>query len=95
MLTGRLPVAAADHPPEKPSAVARRQFSKRAWNDLDALCLKALDHNVGSRYGSVEALIRDIDHYLKEEPLEARPGGWSYRTGKFARETGARFWRLV
>lgn len=82
-------------PPEKPSARANRRLSRRDWNDLDALCLKALDHDVRERYGSVEALIRDIDHYLKEEPLEARPGGWSYRTGKFARETGARFWRLV
>jgi serine/threonine-protein kinase len=71
--------------PEKPSAMAHRPLSKRAWNDLDALCLKALHHGVGGRYGSVEALIRDIDHYLHEEPLEARPGGVRYRVGKFVR----------
>jgi serine/threonine-protein kinase len=37
------------------------------------------------RYQSVEALIRDIDHYLKGEPLEARPDTFRYRLGKFVR----------
>jgi serine/threonine-protein kinase len=35
------------------------------------------------RYRSVEALIRDIDHYLKGEPLEARPDTLAYRVRKF------------
>ena len=35
------------------------------------------------RYHSVEAMLRDIDHYLKDEPLEARPDSISYRMGKF------------
>ena len=76
-----------EHPPEKPSTVASasRRLSKRAWKDLDALCLKAVHHDVRERYGSVEALIRDIDHYLKEEPLEARRGTVGYRMGKFVR----------
>jgi serine/threonine-protein kinase len=71
-LTGRLP---SDHP-EKPSAGAK-------WSDLDVLCLKAMHQETDQRYQSVEALIRDIDHYLKGEPLEARPDTLSYRLGKF------------
>ena len=71
-LTGHLPL---DHP-EKPSAGAK-------WNDLDVLCLKAMHQEADQRYQSVEALIRDIDHYLKGEPLEARPDSLSYRLGKF------------
>jgi serine/threonine-protein kinase len=43
------------------------------------------------RYRSVEALIRDIDHYSKGEPLEARPDSIRYRTGKFLK----RNWRAV
>ena len=35
------------------------------------------------RYRSVEALIRDIDHYLRGEPLEARPDSVLYRMHKF------------
>ena len=43
------------------------------------------------RYASVEALIRDVDHYLSGEPLEARPDTLRYRAGKFVR----RNWRAV
>jgi serine/threonine-protein kinase len=81
-LTGGRP---SGNPAEKPSAVAHVRLSKRNWKDLDALCLKALAYDVAERYASVEALIRDIDHYLKEEPLEARPGSVQYRLGKFVR----------
>jgi eukaryotic-like serine/threonine-protein kinase len=37
------------------------------------------------RYSSVEALIRDVDHFLKGEPLDARPDTLRYRTAKFVR----------
>ena len=55
------------------------------WNDLDVLSLKAMHPDPGQRYGSVEALIRDIGHYLRGEPLEARPDSWKYRSAKFVR----------
>ena len=83
--------------PEKPSAVAKRaaeqsdanpnipSASKTAWGDLDVLCLTAMHKDTQRRYPSVEALIRDIDHYLKGEPLEARPDSVSYQLGKFVR----------
>jgi serine/threonine-protein kinase len=70
--------------PEKPSAVAREMTaSKTAWADLDILCLTAMHKDVARRYRSVEALIRDVDHYLNGEPLEARPDSLRYRVGKF------------
>jgi serine/threonine protein kinase/tetratricopeptide (TPR) repeat protein len=83
--------------PEKPSVVARRMAelpranqnppyaSKAAWSDLDVLCLTAMHKDTQRRYQSVEALIRDVDHYLKGEPLEARPDTFRYRLGKFVR----------
>jgi tetratricopeptide (TPR) repeat protein len=37
------------------------------------------------RYATVDALIRDIDHYLHGEPLEARKDSVRYRLGKFVR----------
>ena len=33
----------------------------------------------------MEALTRDIDHYLRQEPLEAQPESVRYRVGKFVR----------
>jgi eukaryotic-like serine/threonine-protein kinase len=59
--------------------------SKTAWADLDVLCLTAMHKDPQRRYRSVEALMRDIDHYLKSEPLEARPDSLAYRVRKFVR----------
>jgi len=82
--------------PERPSAVAAGarkasaegqgtllSLSKTQWSDLDVLCLTAMHKDLRRRYASVEALLRDIDHYLKQEPLEARPDAFGYRATKF------------
>jgi eukaryotic-like serine/threonine-protein kinase len=53
--------------------------------DLQVLCLTAKHEDPERRYRSTEALIRDVDHYLAGEPLEARPDTLRYRLGKFAR----------
>lgn len=91
----------AERNPVRPSMVARRVQSQSAelaaastasdaaWADLDVLCLTAMHKDVRKRYGSVEALMRDIDHYLRGEPLEARPDTWGYRLGKFVRRRRA------
>src|SRR6202451_1300870 len=65
--------------------------SRAAWADLDVLCLTAMHKDPQRRYQSAEALIRDVDHYLNAEPLEARPDTWHYALGKFVR----RHWQLV
>ncbi|MGA2078658.1 MAG: serine/threonine-protein kinase [Terriglobia bacterium] len=76
--------------PEKPSALAAKQHGilragKAAWRDLNVLCLTAMHKDPERRYRSVEALIRDIDHYLKGEPLEAQTDTLPYRAAKFVR----------
>lgn len=82
-----------EHEPGKPSSIARSRkdlpaapsVSKTAWGDLDVLCLTAMHKDYERRYRSVEALIRDVDHYLAAEPLEARPDSLRYRFEKFVR----------
>jgi eukaryotic-like serine/threonine-protein kinase len=83
--------------PQKPSAVATEKIAALAqsgahakaaanraeWADLDVLCLKAMHKDARRRYQSAEALIRDIDHYLRGEPLEARADSLGYRLRKF------------
>ena len=74
--------------PAPPSALAKQSPSRLRignanWNELDVLCLKAIHKDTRRRYASVEALIRDIDHYLKCEPLEAKPDSLLYRTRRF------------
>jgi len=103
-LANRTPGEAAtvivEQGPERPSATAREtaaggsplpSVSKRAWADLDVLCLTAMRKEPERRYRTVEALIRDVDHYLAGEPLEARPDTLGYRLGKYVR----RNWRPV
>lgn len=74
--------------PESPSAVASKSATglnsnKAAWAELDVLCLTGMHKDQDRRYRSVEALKRDVGHYLRGEPLEARPDTLSYRASKF------------
>ena len=103
-LTNRTPSEAArvidEEAPVKPSAIRRQRpqggdatdgnsISSGKWADLDVLCLTALHKDPQRRYPSVEALLRDVDHYLRSEPLEARPDTARYRLRKFiARHRG-------
>jgi serine/threonine-protein kinase len=52
-------------------------------SDLRLLSRTALHPDIERRYRSVEALIRDVDHYLRAEPLDAHPDSLGYRAGKF------------
>jgi serine/threonine protein kinase len=81
--------------PERPSVLIKRaansniygksggSISGSALADLDVLCLAAMHKDPQRRYRSVEALIRDVDHFLSGEPLDARADSVSYRMGKF------------
>ena len=104
LLTGRLPFDVSQKtPPEaaavlttqepmKPSLVARRGGMRTgSWIDLDVLCLKAMQKDPAHRYRSAQALIDDLDHYLRHEPLNARPDSPLYTLAKFLR----RNWRSV
>ncbi len=76
--------------PERPSVAARASThaadaSAASWEDLDVLCFTAMHREASRRYRTVDALIRDIDHYRRKEPLEARPDSTIYRLGKFVR----------
>jgi serine/threonine-protein kinase len=92
---GEAGLVIAEYEPVKPSAVARttakqsgapaEQTSRVSWADLDVLCLTAMHKDAERRYRTVEALIRDVDHYGGGEPLDARPDSLSYRLGKFVR----------
>ena len=43
--------------------------------DLEACCLKAMEKDPHARYPSLQALADDLDHWLKGQPLVARPIG--------------------
>ncbi|HEY2684748.1 MAG TPA: tetratricopeptide repeat protein [Steroidobacteraceae bacterium] len=69
--------------PMRPSVHGRAYLGDHghaaSWPELDVLSLKALHRDPAERYGSVEALIRDLEHYGRHEPLDARPESFAYR----------------
>jgi serine/threonine-protein kinase len=90
---GQVETMLLEQEPEKPSSVVRRGVEGAtppavrpgAWADLDVLCLTAMHKDPHRRYQTVEALARDVAHFLASEPLEARPDTVRYRAGKFLR----------
>ncbi|MCH9651648.1 MAG: serine/threonine-protein kinase [Deltaproteobacteria bacterium] len=75
-------------PPEERSRLRSTTVSKlvrRLQGDLDTIVLKALRHQPERRYGSVEALRDDLQRYLAQMPIRARPESWSYNLDRFVR----------
>jgi len=66
---------------DSPSPVPARSVRR----ELDWIILRALERDRDRRYQSVADLARDIERYLRDEPVAARPASAAYRFGKFAR----------
>lgn len=62
---------------------------RAAWSELDVLVMTAMHPDAERRYRTADALIRDIDHYQRGEPLEARPDSPAYRASRFVRRNWA------
>jgi serine/threonine-protein kinase len=76
--------------PERPSVAARRggrtvQATRAQWADLDVLVLTAMHKDPARRYRTVEAFLRDLGHFRRGEPLDARPDTLAYRAATFLR----------
>jgi serine/threonine protein kinase len=93
----RLPLEARSSPPEPPSGRSRRLQAEgrgaglpaiaaaRLHGDLDTIVLAALRLEPERRYASVEQMVDDVERYLDDLPIKARPDSRLYRTRKFVR----------
>lgn len=57
--------------------------------DLDCIVMKAVDKDRSRRYESAAALALDIQRYLNQEPIQARPPSIWYRFIKYVRRNKA------
>lgn len=53
--------------------ISPRKFNAKLPKDLNTIILKAIDKNPDKRYDTAEAILRDINHFLNYEPIEAKP----------------------
>jgi serine/threonine protein kinase/Flp pilus assembly protein TadD len=53
--------------------------------DLDRIVMKAMDPDRTRRYETANGLAMDIQRFLANEPIVARPASTAYRIGKFVR----------
>jgi serine/threonine protein kinase len=59
--------------------------------DIDWIVMKALEKDRTRRYEAASGLARDIQRYLRNEPVEARPPGGFYRFQKLVRRNKLAF----
>ena len=71
--------------------VDARQLSSMLRGELDWLVMKSLEKDRGRRYGSAIALAEDVERFLANQPITARPPSTAYRFKKFAQRNKARF----
>ena len=70
----------------RPSDAARSPAGGRDLaGDLDNIVAKALKKDAAERYPTAAALAGDLEHYLRHEPVSARPDTLPYRVTKFMR----------
>ncbi|MEM6675677.1 MAG: tetratricopeptide repeat protein [Planctomycetota bacterium] len=68
---------------EKPPPL--RHTGVKVCGDLEAIVAKALEKEADRRYGSAAELRMDLDRYLSNLPIEARPWSTAYHLRKLAR----------
>ncbi len=67
-------------------AASQSNLSKSLRGDLDWIVMKAMDKDRSRRYGSAQAMAEDIERWLQQEPILARPPSLAYRTQKWTRK---------
>lgn len=61
------------------------QHSSQYRGDLDIIFGRALEKEPDRRYSSAKSFADDLNRYLNDEPIEARPPSRSYQARKFVR----------
>jgi hypothetical protein len=74
--------------PASPRAVAA-QHGRNVPLDLETICLKAMEKQIARRYDSAAAFADDLEAFLADRPIQARPISRTERLQKFVRRNHA------
>ncbi|HUJ42768.1 MAG TPA: serine/threonine-protein kinase [Opitutaceae bacterium] len=94
LMTGRAPFNAAT-PAEtarlvlETDPVPPRLLNPTLPRDVETICLKCLEKEPARRYASAADVAEDVERFLSERPIRARPPTVLYRMRKFARRHSA------
>src|SRR5215831_1257629 len=66
-----------------------KQLATMLRGDLDCITMKELEKDRERRYATPSALAVDIEHYLRNQPVTARPASLGYRARKYVRRHAA------
>ena len=80
---GGAPAAITPESVSAPRGLHPAELQRRLRGDLDTLVMKAIRKEPERRYGSVEEFSRDIERYLRGEPIRARKSTVVYRSVRF------------
>ncbi|MGI8744928.1 MAG: tetratricopeptide repeat protein [Bryobacteraceae bacterium] len=96
LLAGRLPYETSGKLLHEAVRAVREQdpaplssINRTYRGDVETIAGKALEKDKARRYGSAAEMARDIQRYLDNRPIMARPPGAGYQAGKFARRNRA------
>ena len=89
LLTGERPfrgnVQMLLHQVLQEEAPGPRRLDGSIHRDLDTICLKCLEKEPRKRYGSAEDLADDLGHFLRDEPIHARPVGHAEKLWRWSK----------
>ncbi len=90
LLTGQRPFRGASWTEIRAAILAGDPPAPRAVNprvplDLDAICRRCLAREPDRRYESASAVALDLDRWLRDEPVRARPAGRGERVARWCR----------
>ena len=93
-LTGRAPFRADSVMKTIEQVIHREAASPRLLNagiarDLETICLKCLEKEPHRRYGTAQLLADDLQRFLEDRPILARPVGVVERTWRWCRRNPA------
>jgi serine/threonine protein kinase/tetratricopeptide (TPR) repeat protein len=71
------------------------KLTKLVRGELDWIVMKCLEKDRNRRYETANGLARDLERYLRDEPVQACPPSALYRMRKFARKNSKLLWTVA